>query len=238
MLFVAFLGGCGLEPPLSFDRLIVDGMSFDTVYGDLAFQVEDEGEAGTVDTMDYTLAVEGTPLYDDVYTADSEVDAGLVLAPMSVALRDVFEVADLFHADDEIPFEITGHYTFQSTWMHLEYVLVQGGTMPAPRAPRFEPTLLSSANLSVDVVNDNVDDVEITLAGTTVEVDGQVLSAVDPAPFDVPGDGGTVTVDLRLDPVGSGWDGRAVTVHLRSEAVVETVFGPIPLTVDQATDLE
>jgi hypothetical protein len=228
---LGWLLACGLEPPLAFEELLVDQMTFDVVLGDLKFA--DEDGSGSVESMDYSLAVSEEPLYEDAYAkSDSEVDGGLVLAPVELAYDDVFEVTDLFHVDDLIPFEVVAHYVYDSAAVHLEYVVHGSGELPAPRAPRFAPRLLSSANLAVEVVNDNVDDVQIAMQGTSIEVDGRQVANGDPLPFRVPGEGGSLTVDFPLVP---GAEGR--TVRIRADAVVETVFGEIPLAVDEETEL-
>lgn len=232
MPLLLVLGGCGLEPPLSFDDLVIDELTFDDLVGDLHFQLDD-GEDGSVEDLDYEMAVEGTPVTDG---SGTEVDGGVVLAPVKLAYRDVFELGDLFHADDVIPFEVTAHYLFESAGVRLEYVLVQSGELPAPRAPVFVLSRLSDTTLAIEVVNENVEDVTVHLDGYAVEVDGEPVGAGDVA-FGVVGDGGTATVELPLEGAGSGWGGRTVGVRLRSDAMVDTIFGPIPLAVDAVGDL-
>jgi LEA14-like dessication related protein len=240
-------------PTVSFQRLRVNDVNFESVDVDFVFAVDNPNPVGfPLHRFSYALDLAGVELLSGENPDGLELEAqgsSDVALPVVMAFASIFEVVEAARGSDTLPFALRGDFGWDTDLGPVDVSFDEGGDFPALRKPRVDLGQLRlggisgssvAAELDLGVDNDHGSplglknlDFDLAVAGSRVgggnlEDGGQVDGATQR----------TLTLPLVLDLIGAGEavaaavSGERVRVGLSAALDVDTPFGTVPLALD------
>jgi LEA14-like dessication related protein len=260
--FLVFGVGCDelaeYLPKVRFDSFEVNHIDFDRIDTDFVFAVDNPNPV-TIDvsSFSYDLAFEEISILagdNDDGIALEAVGASEFALPVSMRWEDAWKLIQATRGKDDIGFGVAGDFGFDTSEGEILIPYSAGGDFPAVRAPKFSlaqvrvqslDLLADSASLAIDLDIDNAHestlffqdvDYRIGLGGTRVAtglipdlggVDGATTQRVS-IPIDIS------LLNSSAAVIDALTGGGSLNVTVDADMDVDSPFGVLPLSVDQA----
>ena len=260
LLFTALAVSPGCEaleeftPKVRFDRLQLNQVDFQHADVDFVFAVDNPNPVNIgLANFSYDLALEEVPFLSGDNAEGFELAANgtsELSLPLDLVFAEIFDVVDATRGKDVIGFGLAGKMGFDTPAGVANIPYAEDGDLPALRTPKFRfqalrvPKVdLTTAQIEVDLGVENEHgtslffdnfDYDLSLGGRRV-ADGLVPTfAVDGATE------GTVTLPVAVNLLNVGSvildaiAGEPIDLGVSATVDVDTPFGVIPLSVDEA----
>lgn len=266
-LLVGTLAGCeqidAFLPTLSFDSLQPEAITFERAQVDFVFQVDNPNPVQVgLSSFSYDLGLMGMPLLngdnEDGFTLEAS-NASELRLPVDLGWRDLWDTLQVTRGNDFVDFGLKGHFGFDTPLGEARLPYDEGGDFPALRTPKFSLKNLRVARLNTSNPLNPTAELELDLGvdheqGATmifdafdygVQINGRPLASGLINSFAVQSqEEGNLVLPIDINLVNAGTaimnaviSGGAVDVGLNANMDVDTPFGIVPLSIDQAGNL-
>ena len=259
-LFLGCAGGdfSSFIPTIKFDRLDVKNLDFEHIDTNFVFKVHNPDPVGIpLQRFNYNLAFQDV----DIISGDAKDQLQLdpngtneVALPVSLIFASIYELVQATRGEDTIGFALTGNFGFDSDIGPVDVNYDAEDEFPALRVPKvqfgnlqLQNADLNTANFALNFAVDNdhgsaidLHDMNFTLniAGLKTGGDLQTVGEVPGSTtdnFQIPF--GVDYVDA-IEAIGAIASGKKLNVKMDADVEVDTPFGTLPLTIDQAGDVK
>ena len=248
-----------LLPEATFETFKVKDIDFQGLDSVFVFQIDNPYPVGLeLEAMNWKLGLANHDFLDGSKDKKIDIDPNAsspVRVPVSLKFEDVFKVAKDAKGAGEVPWAFTGDFTFKTPIGPVTLPFQQRGVMPALSAPKISLKALrvgkldlktQTASLELDLglateqsgpLNVSKFGYGIKLAGTEVASGNAKIDAFEgnttmTLPFDIK------LLDLGATIVDAVTQKTQLKVRLNADAEVATPVGPVPLTINEVTDLK
>jgi LEA14-like dessication related protein len=249
-------GGSILD--VEFERLDVHQVSWDEVDTDFVFKVSNPNPIGIqMQRFDYALAFDGVEWVSGDNPDGLQVaaaDDSEVALPALVGFLELYEMVQAIRGSDDIPFEISGSFGFDSDFGSIDIPYAADGAFPAVRKPtvsfsriRLDSVDWSGASFDLELEVDNEHESSLWLSNFDYSLDLEgspvasgILDTFELEPVGDGASGGIVSIPVDVDflDVGMGLyevlTSNSADLELNATTDVETPFGIIPMTVERS----
>ncbi len=257
------LGGLGellspYAPKIRFEKLDLRGITFQDIDVDFVFAIDNPNPLNVkLDTFSYALGLAGTNLVKGTNTdgiALKSKGTSKMALPLSLKFTDIFKTAKALGGKDEIPFQLSGDFGFNTPAGMAKIPFNEKGNFPVVKPPKvsMKGVRMGKVNLLQQKASMNIDlgfknelgGAPISLSGLdyNVKMGGKNIAdgLLATLPQVAAGTEQTVTLPINLDlgKVGSNivsaiTKGSAMDIGLGATVQVGTPFGAIPLSIDE-----
>jgi LEA14-like dessication related protein len=249
------------SPKLQFENFELDGINFQQADTQFVFNIDNPNPIGlSVASFTYDLDLAGNGFLEGTNADGLALPAtgsAQFKLPVTVVFADVIDLVQNIDVKNEVPFAIQGEFGFQTPLGILRIPYQEEGMLPVLQPPKitvkgirvdtFQP-LRNRATLAVDIGVTSTGGSELSLAGFDYDLTlggESVATGLLHTFADVSGDAEqvvTLPIDLNLLGMGtsivSAISSRGpLDVGLTGGLTVSTPFGPLPLTIDEQTNL-
>ena len=246
-------------PTVAFDTLQMQRVDFEGAEADFVFEVQNPNPVQIdLASFSYALELADTPLLDgdnaDGFTLEAAGGSELRL-PIAIDWQDTWQTVQATRGLDDVPFGLTGEFGFDTPAGRVPLPYSEGGSFPALRTPTFrladlrvERVNLTSAELALDLGVDNAHGSTLFFDRFDygVQIGGRSVATGLIQTFEVDGASeGRITLPIDISPVAVGLSlfevivgGGRLDVDLDATMDVETPFGILPLSIDEAGALD
>jgi len=259
------LGGCATlkqllaaafqQPSLNFQTARVRDINFTGAGLDLVFRVENPNEFGVRFTsVGYDLKIDGRQLASGTTPKGIQIAPGgssEVVLPFDLRFADFGQALLALYERDTVPWDINGHFAFDTPVGPLRLPYQQQGTLPVPKLPelqisgaRVSGLSLTSATLAVDleVRNNNQFALPLDQVAYGMKISGQPVGTGQVSTSGLRAGGTTrVTLPVKISFLSAG---SAVQKAIQSGQIDlglegKVRAGPVdlPLTLKQRVPL-
>lgn len=241
-------------PTVSFKRLRVNAVDFESVDVDFVFAIDNPNPVGfPLHRFDYALDLAGVELLSGADPDGLELEASgssNVALPVVMEFASIYETVQASRGADTLPFALRGGFGWDTDIGPLDIPYDESGEFPALRKPRVALGDLTlggvrgtelAAALDIEVDNDHGSALGLQNLDFGVRAYGEDLgggSLEDGG--EVPGASTrTVSLPLGLDlvaaaqAVAAAASGERVRLGLDAAVDVDTPFGLVPLIIDE-----
>jgi len=262
LLLTSVLGtactGSGSFLNVKFERLDVHEVTWDEVDTDFVFTVSNPNPIGIqMHRFDYALSFDGIEWVsgDDPDGLEiSAVDDSEVALPAVVGFEELYDMVQALRGSDDIPFEISGNFGFDTEYTPIDIPYSADGAFPAVRKPTVDFSRIQMDSLDgtsaifeveLDVDNEHESSLWLSNFDYTLELEGSrvasgILDTFELEPVAEGASRGTVSIPVEIDLVDAtiavldAVFSSSADLELSASVDVETPFGLIPMTIDRS----
>lgn len=264
LALVVLLSGCeqlgDFLPKVSFDGLEIREIDWEKANVDFVFSVNNPNPVSVgLTSFSYNLDLEAVPFLSGDNPEGFQLEAmgaSPLVLPLDLTYANVFETIQATRGEDEVGFGLYGKMGFDTPAGNVQLPYNQDGGFPALRPPAFSfqalrvpkvDILAGTADLELDLGIDN--DLGTTMFfdrfDFTLNLEGTRVANGLIDTFDAVGAStSTVTLPVTIDALDLVFvladaiaTGEHLDLGLAASMDVETPFGIVPLTIDEAGDL-
>jgi LEA14-like dessication related protein len=249
-------GGSILD--VEFDRLDVNQVSWDEVDTDFVFKVSNPNPIGIqMQRFDYALSFDGLEWVsgdDPDGLQVAAADESEVALPALVGFMDLYEMVQAVRGADDIPFEISGTFGFDTDFGSIDIPYAADGSFPAVRKPTVDFSRIrldsvdwngASFEVELEVDNEHLSSLWLSNFDYSLDLEGSSVASgvLDTFELEPVADGASkgivsIPVEVSFLDVGMGlYDAltsSSADLELNATTDVETPFGIIPMTVERS----
>jgi LEA14-like dessication related protein len=247
-----------LLPEATFETFKVKDIDFQGLDSVFVFQIDNPYPVGLeLEAMNWKLGLANHDFLDGSKDKKIDIDPNAsspVRVPVSLKFEDVFKVAKDAKGAGEVPWAFTGDFTFKTPIGPVTLPFQQRGVMPTLSAPKISlkalrvgkldlKTQTASLELDLGIATEQSSPLTfskfgygIKLAGTEVASGNAKIDAVEGSstmtlPFDIK------LLELGATIVEAVTKKTELKVRLNADAQVQTPLGPVPLAINEVTNL-
>lgn len=246
-------------PTVQFDSFGVNEIDFERIDVDFKFRVDNPNPVRVdLSSFSYALGLEDVPLLDgdneDGFTLEAS-DASELVLPVGLAWATAWETVQATRGKDDVGFGLLGHFGFDTPLGEARIPYDESGDFPALRTPKFHfnqlrvtnlnlistnPTATMELDLGID--NEHESSLFFDSFDYGLRLNGQPLATGLINTFEVQGDQqGELRLPIEISLLTAGTSivnaitgGGALDVGLDANMDVDTPFGIVPLSIDEA----